>query len=129
MRYRQALAHRFIKNNPSYKLCVNGDCEMFIFRNDKKVTEVECRCGTKFCFLCGEEAHRPSSCQDIQRWKVAIYKDDSTNWLRRYTSMCPHCLIITERIEGCNQMTCPLPIGCGGIFCHICSNPWKPAHK
>lgn len=52
-------------------------------------------CNTEFCVLCGEFAHRDSSCRVAP---VIILPG---------TKSCPRCIITIEKNNGCNLMTCP----------------------
>ncbi|CAD6255832.1 unnamed protein product [Miscanthus lutarioriparius] len=90
---------------------------------DAHAADVFCACRHGFCWSCGEEAHRPVSCDTVRAWldKNASYTETS-NWMLANTKHCPRCRLPIEKNQGCMHMTCPPP--CGHEFCWVCLDPW-----
>jgi len=86
--------------------------------------EVACECRHVFCFRCGEEAHRPASCETAREWMAKNSSDgENANWVLANTKHCPKCRRAIEKNQGCNHMTCHAP--CRHEFCWICLGPWS----
>ncbi|XP_021317848.1 probable E3 ubiquitin-protein ligase ARI8 [Sorghum bicolor] len=85
--------------------------------------DVFCACRHGFCWSCGEEAHRPVTCDTVRAWldKNASYTETS-NWVLANTKHCPRCRLPIEKNQGCMHMTCPPP--CGHEFCWVCLDSW-----
>ncbi|GJN25810.1 hypothetical protein PR202_gb13688 [Eleusine coracana subsp. coracana] len=87
--------------------------------------DVSCDCGHGFCFGCGEEAHRPVSCETVRAWAAKNASDsENANWVLTHTKLCPGCRKHIEKNQGCNHMTCR----CGHQFCWLCFDPWGNQH-
>eukprot|EP01113_Clastostelium_recurvatum_P031097 TRINITY_DN3851_c0_g1_i1.p1 TRINITY_DN3851_c0_g1~~TRINITY_DN3851_c0_g1_i1.p1 ORF type:complete len:806 (-),score=211.65 TRINITY_DN3851_c0_g1_i1:218-2338(-) len=88
---------------------------------------VECHCGQRFCFSCGHEKHNPVSCQQLAEWRVRNQDDqESISMVHATSKPCFHCGIPTERVLGCNHMTCRKEQGgCGGEWCWMCRGDWR----
>ncbi|CAL5029472.1 unnamed protein product [Urochloa decumbens] len=95
-----------------------GGCAMDVF----------CECSRHgFCWGCGEEAHRPVSCETVRAWLAKNVSDAETaNWVLANTKHCPMCRRPIEKNQGCNHMTCSAP--CSHQFCWLCLDPWKSGH-
>jgi len=107
--------------------CPGQGCSCSASEPPAGVREVECACGTMWCFGCGTDAHLPVSCETVQKWeeKNRDEGEDST-WIRVNTKLCPKCANPIEKNGGCMHMTCHKPVGgCGHEFCWICMGPWK----
>jgi len=107
--------------------------------NEFRITS-KCGNGHFLCFLCGDEAHEPTKCEDWKKWKeevaksmaIITLKDGKTAvdvnqmatsiWLAQNTKKCPKCECSIQKNEGCNHMTCQK---CRHEFCWICMEPWK----
>ena len=86
-------------------------------------TEVFCECTHGFCWSCGEEAHRPVSCETVRAWLAKNVSDSETaNWVLTNTKLCPKCRRPIEKNLGCMHMTCSTP--CRYEFCWVCLGPW-----
>jgi ariadne-1 len=86
--------------------------------------DVFCDCWHGFCWGCGEEAHRPVSCDTVRPWLEKNKSDSETaNWVLANTKHCPKCRRPIEKNQGCNHMTCRAP--CYHQFCWLCSDPWN----
>ncbi|PAN43672.1 hypothetical protein PAHAL_8G254600 [Panicum hallii] len=85
--------------------------------------DVFCDCRHGFCWRCGEEAHRPLSCETVRAWleKNSSFSE-TANWVLANTKPCPSCRRPMEKDQGCMHMTCPPP--CGHQFCWVCLDPW-----
>ncbi|TVU23614.1 hypothetical protein EJB05_25989, partial [Eragrostis curvula] len=82
--------------------------------------DVFCDCRHAFCFRCGEEAHRPVTCETVRRWLAKNASDSETaNWVLANTKHCPRCRKPIEKNQGCNHMRCR----CGHHFCWLCLGP------
>ncbi|KAL6654618.1 hypothetical protein ACP70R_008083 [Stipagrostis hirtigluma subsp. patula] len=91
-------------------------------------TDVFCACEHGFCFRCGEEAHRPVTCDTVRAWLLKNSSDsENANWLLANTKHCPKCRRPIEKNEGCNHMTCRPP--CRHRFCWICLDPLGKDHS
>jgi len=65
-------------------------------------------CFTPMCSECYQTHARAFSCT---MWKAEMFDAQTKGYVR-----CPWCLAPTEKIDGCNFMTC----SCGGYFCNLC---------
>jgi len=68
------------------------------------------QCGCPFC-TCGY-AHAPSAA-------CGTFSSNPLLWNIKGLARCPKCLIFTEKIDGCNFMSCR----CSQNFCNLCSCP------
>ena len=100
---------------------------------------IECSCGFKFCFLCGEDEHNPATCEQVRLWEEELASASSAadmkqvprakqdlalakRWVLNHTRPCPACKAPIEKNKGCNHMICP---GCKHEFCWLCLSSWE----
>jgi hypothetical protein len=70
----------------------------------------ECKCATAYCWKCKRDDHRPSSCEQCEKWS-AKNSSESENalWILANTKICPKCKVAIEKNQGCNHVsTCRL---------------------
>lgn len=127
-RYRYFLLKHFAESDPHIRYCPNPTCgNAVLYQGDGRPTDVvECHCGTRFCFSCGYEKHNPVTCEQLKMWLDLLQDDSESVTLIKATSKpCFHCGLPTERVTGCNHMTCRKEIGgCGGEWCWMCRGDW-----
>ncbi|KAL6601576.1 hypothetical protein ACP70R_044796 [Stipagrostis hirtigluma subsp. patula] len=110
--------------NLHIRWCPGPRCTRAVSFNDwPELKEVACECGHAFCFGCGEEEHRPASCETTLEWVAKNRSDAETaTWVLAHTKHCPACRRPIEKNEGCMHMTCSPP--CRHEFCWLCLEPW-----
>jgi len=119
-----SLSRSFVDDNAGIKWCPGADCGRAV-RARPGTVGVGCKCGTRFCFQCGQDDHSPTTCADLKKWLVKCKDDSETfNWLMANTKPCPKCGSSIEKNGGCNHMTCKNG-ACKYEFCWVCSGAWK----
>ena len=103
-----------IYNNPNLSLCPVENCESYA-KLDGKNKMVTCLNGHKFCSNCKGEWHKG----ECKMENIDGYK--SHHLLKR----CPNCKMMTEKVLGCNHMTCPK---CSFQWCWFCGKEYKEGH-
>jgi ariadne-1 len=126
-KYRKLLSDNFISLNPMFRYCPAPGCSFIAEYSNMSVHEIQCLCGFLFCFACGEESHRPASCEYVKEWNMKnSAESENINWILANTKQCPNCRKPIEKNQGCNHMTCNRDIGgCGFEFCWLCSGNWS----
>ncbi|KAF8700705.1 hypothetical protein HU200_034056 [Digitaria exilis] len=126
-RYATFVVRSFVEEGTSryVRWCPGPGCTLAVrSRPGSGAYEVTCRCNHVFCFRCGDEAHRPSSCDTTRAWVVKSTSEGETaKWVLANTKHCPKCKRAIEKNLGCNHMTCGAP--CKHEFCWICLGSWK----
>lgn len=124
-RYWYFLAKDYVEQGPQCVFCAAPACGRVIHCRGpvpRGAAVVECACGARFCFGCGQEKHNPASCAQLRQWQERMTSDDeSLQVIRATTKPCFHCGWPTERNLGCNHMTCSR---CGGQWCWMCRGDW-----
>ena len=108
-----------IINNPNKKFCPYPNCDSYAELLNIKNKNVRCLNNHKFCFLCLEKPHEGKPCKD------KIDKSMENFAKNHFIKKCPHCGIITEKIEGCNHITCSK---CSFQWCWLCNQKYDPEH-
>ena len=120
----QRLERSYVDDNPGLKWCVRPDCEHAV-QAARGQLGVKCKCGQRFCFSCGQDDHKPCTCDELKRWQIKCKDDSETfNWLVSNTKACPKCGTSIEKNGGCNHMTCRKS-DCKHEWCWVCMGPWK----
>jgi ariadne-1 len=122
----KAIFKNFINRNEDYKQCPNPKCHYYAKSNMHSAREINCMCGTTYCFKCSKDTHRPCSCEMFEKW---VKNNESTKnddkWIEANTKECPHCHQKIEKSQGCNYMLCDKRAGgCGHAFCYVCETDW-----
>eukprot|EP00457_Paulinella_chromatophora_P005897 gb/GEZN01005915.1/.p1 GENE.gb/GEZN01005915.1/~~gb/GEZN01005915.1/.p1 ORF type:complete len:541 (-),score=72.29 gb/GEZN01005915.1/:29-1651(-) len=121
VKYQEYVVRSFVEDNRIMKWCPAPRCE-FIIKGSAAVKTVQCRCGGKFCFNCGEEAHAPAICSKLSLWLDKCRNESETaHWIIAHTKKCPKCLVRIEKNQGCNHITCR---SCKHEFCWVCDGDW-----
>jgi len=110
----------YIENSRSMNFCRAAHCELIsVATSSAHVDEVvNCPCGHRYCFKCGEEPHQPCSCSQLSTWNDKCSNEsETTNWIMANTKKCPKCAVRIEKNQGCNHMTCK---HCNHHFCWLC---------
>jgi hypothetical protein len=81
--------------------------------------DVKCLNGHKFCFKCLKDPHGVSPCKN--RLDDSLVEFSKNHFFKK----CPKCSIITEKIEGCNHITCSK---CSYQWCWLCNGEYNPEH-
>jgi ariadne-1 len=123
----KAILKNFTGYNSDIKVCPSPSCNISVRCESKIAKEITCSCGMIFCFKCWKEAHRPCSCEIIQKWELRSKSDtENDKWLEANTKTCPHCRQKIEKSQGCNYMLCNKSAGgCGKAFCYVCETDWE----
>ncbi|XP_057250803.1 probable E3 ubiquitin-protein ligase ARI8 [Beta vulgaris subsp. vulgaris] len=114
------------------KWCPTPDCEcaveLELDDDGGHGYDVSCLCSRRFCWNCGEEAHRPVDCELVAKWVAKNSSEaENTKWILAYSKPCPKCHRPIEKNHGCNHMTCAL--GCKYEFCWLCLEDWMGHHE
>ena len=108
-----------ILDNPRKKFCPYPDCNSYARRNNKKDNIVKCENGHKFCFYCLKKPHKRKKCKKELDEKMEEFAK------KKFIKKCPNCKIWSEKISGCNHMTC---IECGYQWCWLCNEKYDETH-
>jgi len=126
----KAIYKNFINRNNDLKQCPNENCHYYAKSSVHSYSqEVNCPCGNSYCFQCLKEAHRPCSCELVQKFadlnRTTTFDDYDKKWIEANTKECPHCHQKIQKSQGCNYMYCdPKAGGCGKAFCYVCETDW-----
>jgi len=114
----------YVSKVPTLKWCVNPRCARVIQFTHGGARDIECECGTRFCFACNYgDSHSPCQCELMAQWqRKAKSEDDNATWLKANAKPCPSCKVPIEKNSGCNHMTCGT---CKHHFCWLCLGDWK----
>lgn len=129
-KYEMYVKNSFVNNRKNAKWCPSPGCKYGVEALRKINKEINCKCGYSWCFTCGEESHKPISCELFNKWNQVLSENDKNEknkremWDRSNTKRCPSCKSGIEKNRGCNHMTCR----CGYEFCWLCLGDWKE-HK
>jgi ariadne-1 len=127
-RYAMFAVRSFVEEGRSklVRWCPGRGCTVAIRSNiGLNLYEVSCAwCEHEFCFRCGEEAHRPVSCETAREW-VAKHgaEGETADWVLANAKHCPKCRRAIEKDQGCMHMMCTEP--CNHEFCWLCLGPWE----
>ncbi|ELP90034.1 protein ariadne-1, putative [Entamoeba invadens IP1] len=124
-RFMYFICKDFISHRKSYVFCPVDTCGRAIhyFDTSRHEVQIVCKCGQRFCFQCGREMHKPVSCEQFMQWNDLVSNDsESMKFVNTISKPCFHCGLYTERVDGCNHMTCSR---CKGEWCWMCRGDWK----
>ena len=117
-RYKKFKLELDIINDPNKKLCPFPNCNSFLEKKDNN-NYVKCLNNHIFCFLCLDKPHGNSPCKKLINDSLNEYA--KINFIKK----CPNCNIITEKITGCNHITCTK---CNYQWCWLCNGEYNPEH-
>ena len=122
---------QFTDNNKSMKVCSNvkGGCERIIEKNEfTTANNVTCGCGASYCFSCERENHEPATCVHVSKWleKEGEGDNETLEWIKKNTKLCPTCKTSVEKNAGCSSMVCGK---CKTSFCWMCLRIFQDAHS
>jgi ariadne-1 len=123
-RYEYFFLKSCVEQNPKYSFCPR-DCGAIVKYLDYGFpsTAVHCQCGFDFCFACGQEKHKPCSCEELKKWRIQeTSQDEAFKLIESTAKKCPHCHEYVTRNDGCNHMRCR----CGKDWCWMCRKDWAP---
>ena len=119
LKYNENKLREEIINNPNKKFCPYPNCNSYARRKDKNEKKVKCENGHLFCFYCLKEPHDNKECTRELDEKMEEYAK------KKFIKKCPNCGCWTEKIEGCNHITC---IECNYQWCWLCNNKYTTDH-
>ncbi len=122
LKWEETYLDAFLEMDSSCRQCPSLNCQSVAVVNIKsktrKPTSCKCiECKKEFCYDCGEDPHRPATCEAMTEWTRVQAKSDF--WVRRNAKPCPGCHAPIEKVQGCNHMSCT----CGVEFCWLCLTP------
>ena len=127
----KAIYKNFINRNNDIKQCPNERCHYYVKSSVHSYSqEINCPCGTSYCFQCLKESHRPCSCELVDKFlslnRNTSLEDYDKRWIQANTKECPNCHQKIQKSQGCNYMLCdPKAGGCGKAFCYVCETDWS----
>ena len=109
---------KLLESNKKIKFCPFPDCEGYAEKKGLK-KNVKCNYGHEFCFVCLQKPHGLKSCSKMidkgfEEWKT-----------HTLVKRCPYCQYWTEKLDGCNHMTCP---ECNFQWCWVCEKECVAGH-
>ena len=121
-RYNEMMLKDYVQSNGNL-FCPNPSCNKIIILNhNKDVHTIRCKCNQRFCAKCHGEYHTPATCEEIDKWEAKNSEIDNDDYLMLTIKHCFHCGCPSERISGCNHITCPR---CHKEWCWMCEGDWS----
>ena len=105
--------------------CPNPVCDKVIMmkhNHDRETHSIRCQCNQRFCVKCHGEYHTPATCEEVDKWNTKNQEVDDKSYLMLTIKHCFHCGCPSERISGCNHITCPR---CRKEWCWLCGGDWS----
>ena len=127
----KAISKNYINRNNDIKQCPNEKCKYYAKSSVHSFSqEVNCPCGTSYCFQCLKESHRPCTCELVNKFiglnRNVSLDDYDKRWIEANTKECPNCHQKIQKSQGCNYMLCDKRAGgCGKAFCYVCETDWE----
>jgi len=116
--FQKYIKFKRMREDPELRECPSCSklCKPEVLNGEIKA-EMSCACGEEFCYF-HDLAHRGKSCEDYQAEQTKQDRLAEKGALRG-TKKCPNadCGISTEKVSGCNHMTCAR---CQCHWCWIC---------
>lgn len=112
-RFEKIEIDQLLAKDSSLQVCINDQCMHLIKTTVSDINSfISCTmCKSAFCIDCRQSDHQNKECP--------VRHADDINDLRqsRQVLPCPKCRINIQKIDGCNEMKCPL---CHDQFCWVC---------
>ena len=118
-KYNENKLRQEILNNPKKKFCPYPNCNSYAILNEKNNKNVKCENGHLFCFYCLQKPHDNIECNKELDEKMEEFAK------KKFIKKCPNCGCWTEKIDGCNHITC---IECTYQWCWLCNNKYTSEH-
>ncbi|KAF8603521.1 hypothetical protein BDV93DRAFT_523291 [Ceratobasidium sp. AG-I] len=120
-RYDALLLRQALGADATFVWCKNPNCGSGQYHEDGNAAPIiTCRrCKTKSCFEHDVVWHVDLTCSEYDANRRPV-NTQTTDYLQRYTKVCPGCTRMVEKIDGCDHMVCVKPGGCGYEFCWEC---------
>lgn len=102
-RFDSFLLKSFVEQCATLKPCVGADCNKAVMFEvaPTQPTNVECDCGSKFCWLCLKQPHTPIACDIVSKWILKNTSEaENANWILSHTRPCPKCRRPVEKNGG-----------------------------
>ena len=100
IRLDKAIFKNFINRNEDLKQCPNPKCHYYSKSTMHSAREINCICGSTYCFKCSKDSHRPCSCEMFEKWvKLNNSTQNDDKWIEANTKECPHCHQKIEKIH------------------------------
>ena len=92
----KAIYKNYINRNKDIRQCPNEKCKYYAKSSIHSYSqEINCPCGTSYCFQCLKESHRPCTCELIDKFiclnRNTSLDDYDKRWIEANTKECPHC--------------------------------------
>jgi ariadne-1 len=102
-KYQKFVANSYVNDHKNIRWCPGKGCNNAVRVSLLREKDVECTCGTKFCFGCGNIQHAPADCHMLSEWnKKASKEGDDSKWMVTYTKECPQCFAIFTKMVVAN---------------------------
>ena len=111
-----------VDTNKNLKWCPKVGCQNYVRRSKRCCfysNTQQCDCGQKMCFKCGAVSHKGVSCNNVGNQELRNYM------ILHGVVKCPKCGFGTEKIDGCNHMTCTK---CRHEWCWLCRGNYSYNH-
>ncbi|KAF8603504.1 hypothetical protein BDV93DRAFT_523280 [Ceratobasidium sp. AG-I] len=121
-----------LQNEPNFVWCKSAACNWGqVHEGGAGTPIVICQaCQSRACFTHDVPWHAGLTCDqyDAERARQVEEVQANEGYLRENTKACPNeaCRRKIEKNEGCDHMTCRLPVGCGHEFCWLCLADYAP---
>lgn len=119
-RFRRRAEDSTLRECPSCK----KDVKPHMDGNGEVIAEMKCACGQEFCYY-HSIAHRGRSCEEYSKEQVRLERSKSGHTGLEGSLPCAWCGIATEKIAGCNHMTCK---ACSKDWCWRCGKKVENPH-
>jgi hypothetical protein len=112
-RFEKIETDQLLVKDPSLQLCVNDECRNLIKTGPSDAhVFINCdKCKAVFCIDCRQTEHPNNDCPVRDAEGIEHLKQS------RQVLPCPKCKINIQKVDGCNEMKCPL---CRDQFCWVC---------
>ena len=122
-KYERFLLNIKIAMDPNKRFCFTADCDGILTKQPMSNKSVCPKCRSAMCWACGSRYHSCTSCDkavvDSKEGAYVAYK------ILHNVKKCPRCQADSEKMSGCNHMTC---YNCRYQWCWICGGKYTNSH-
>lgn len=84
--YQKWFCKSYTDDNKNVRWCPYQGCDYCVEYKEYGISDVQCKCGNSFCFKCGQESHRPCSCENTRTWKTKNSNEsENITWIMANT--------------------------------------------